>query len=98
MSRIWFITGCSSGFGYELATKALEADEKVIATARNIEPLSELSELYPENLTTITLDVTNPEQVKRVVSAAAKVYGRLDVVVNNAGYGLIGALEECAET
>ncbi len=97
MSHVWLITGCSSGFGYALASKALEAGDRVIATARNIDSLSELAKSHPGSLTAMTLDVTNPGQVKKVVSEAAKVHGRLDVVVNNAGYGLIGALEECDE-
>ncbi len=97
MSHIWLITGCSSGFGYELALKAAEAGDKVIATARNIESLNELAELHPDSLTAMTLDVTNPEQVKKVVSEAAEIYRGIDVVVNNAGYGLIGALEEYDE-
>lgn len=97
MSDVWLITGCSSGFGYALASKALEAGDEVIATARNIDTLSELAESHPDRLTAMMLDVTNPEQVKKVVSEAAKIHGRLDVVVNNAGYGLIGALEEYDE-
>ncbi len=93
--RIWFITGCSSGFGRALAAQALAAGEQVIATARKPEQLADLAAQYPDTLRTMALDVTDGEQVKAVVTQAAQAFERLDVIVNNAGYGLIGALEEC---
>ena len=94
MSRVWFITGCSTGFGRELVVKALEAGERVIATARNTASLDDLTVSYPKDLATMTLDITNSEEVKSVLSKAPHIFGSFDVVVNNAGYGLIGALEE----
>ena len=97
MSKVWFITGASSGFGRALAVKALEAGEQVVATARRPESLDDLTALYPDTLHTMALDVTDTAQVKSVVTQAAARFGRLDVVVNNAGYGLMGALEECDE-
>ena len=95
MSNVWFITGTSSGFGRSLTIKALEAGEQVIATARRPEQLTDLLADFPNNLQTVALDVTDAAQVKRVVAEAAATFGRLDVLVNNAGYGLMGALEEC---
>ena len=94
MSRVWFVTGCSSGFGRELVVKALEAGERVVATARQTASLDDLSVQYPNDLAIMSLDITDSAQVKEVVAKAAEVFGSLDVVVNNAGYGLIGALEE----
>ena len=97
MTSVWFITGSSTGFGRSLVTAALEAGEQVAATARKPEQLDDLLALYPAALRTFALDVTDAAQVREVVSEAADVFGRLDVIVNNAGYGLIGALEESGD-
>ena len=93
-SRVWFVTGTSSGFGRCLVEQALAAGDRVVATARNPDALAELSARAPEALRVLTLDVARPEEVRRVVGEARDVWGRLDVIVNNAGYGLVGALEE----
>lgn len=93
-TRVWLITGCSSGLGKALARGALEQGHRVIATARDTAAVEELASGFPETCRTLPLDVTDTEQVKDVVAEAARAFGRLDVVVNNAGYGLIGALEE----
>lgn len=94
-ARVWLITGCSSGFGRALAEQVLQRGHRLIATARDISTLAELVAQFPETCRALTLDVTNAAQVKSVVAESAGAFGQLDVVVNNAGYGLIGALEEC---
>ena len=96
MSRVWFVTGCSSGFGRSLATKILSAGNKLVATSRDASALHSLSEDYPGECIAINLDVTNPEQIANAVAVAEQSFGKIDVMVNNAGYGLIGALEECS--
>ena len=93
-SRVSLITGCSSGFGAALALAVLSRGERVIATARNPDAIEELSAQFPETCRALALDVTDASQVKSVVAQAVEAFGRLDVVVNNAGYGLIGAFEE----
>ena len=92
--KVWFITGSSTGFGRELAEEALAQGHRVVATARRPEVLRELTERYPETARAVRLDVTKPEEVRAAVGEAVKEFGRIDVVVNNAGYGSIGALEE----
>src|SRR5919199_2416430 len=92
--KVWFITGSSTGFGRELAEEALAQGHRVVATARRPEVLRELTEEYPETARAVRLDVTKPEEVRAAVGEAVKEFGRIDVVVNNAGYGSIGALEE----
>lgn len=94
---IWFITGCSSGLGRALAETLLARGRRVIATARAAASLTELAARYPENCRALALDVTDSAAVAHVVAAATAAFGRLDVVVNNAGYGLIGAFEELGE-
>lgn len=96
-SRVWFITGCSTGFGRALAEEVLLSGDRLIATARAVSSLDDLVATNPETLRVLSLDVTQPARVQEVVKEAAEVWGRLDVVVNNAGYGLIGALEEYSE-
>ena len=93
-ARVWLITGCSSGFGASLAAAVLARGERVVATARNAEALSELAAQFPDTCRALALDVTDATQVKSVVAQAVEAFGRLDVVVNNAGYGLAGAFEE----
>ena len=93
-ARVWLITGCSSGFGAAVAAHVLARGQRVIATARKITTLDELAARHPENCRAIALDVTDSAQVKDVIAQAVKEFGQLDVVVNNAGYGLIGAFEE----
>ena len=93
-SRVWLITGCSSGFGLALATTLLSRGQRVIATARQAESLAELVAQYPETCRALPLDVTDAGQVKTTIAEGAKAWGRLDVIVNNAGYGLVGAFEE----
>ena len=98
MSNVWFITGASTGFGRSLTVAALESGAQVVATARKPEALDDLAAEYRDTLRVFALDVTDGAQVKAAVASALAAFGgRLDVVVNNAGYGLMGALEECDE-
>jgi len=92
--KVWFVTGASRGFGAEIAKAALGAGELVVATARNPESLRHLGE--PGSLLTQSMDVTDEEQVRRATAGAVTRFGRIDFVVNNAGYGLLGAVEECS--
>lgn len=95
--KIWLITGCSSGFGRALAEKVLETGATVAATARTAAALDDLKAKYPEKCLPLQLDVTNGKQCEAVVQAVVAKTNRLDVLVNNAGYGLIGPLEESTE-
>jgi NADP-dependent 3-hydroxy acid dehydrogenase YdfG len=93
-SKVWFITGASRGFGRVWADAALKRGDKVAATARKLASIADLEEKYGENVLTLELDVTNHEQVKSVVEQAHAHFGRLDIVLNNAGYSLVGMIEE----
>jgi len=95
--KVWFITGTSSGFGRALAEAALGRGLRVVATARNTATIADLGVHWPQTAHILELDVTQPDQIERAVHEAVKVFGRIDVVINNAGYGLIGAVEECSE-
>ena len=97
MSKIWFITGTSKGFGRIWAQAALERGDKVVATARDIESLRDLSEQFGDNVLTLALDVTERNAVFEAIKQSHGKFGRLDVVVNNAGYGQFGAVEELSE-
>lgn len=97
MTKIWFITGSSKGFGRVWAEAALERGDKVAATARNLDSLQALNEKYGDNVLTLALDVTNKAVVDEAVKRAHDHFGRLDVVINNAGYGQFGAMEEVSE-
>ena len=92
--RVWLITGASSGLGRALAEAALGCGDQVIATARDPQRLDELAERYPGQVMAARLDVTDADQARAAVGDGLAAFGRLDVVVNNAGYGLFGALEE----
>lgn len=95
--KVWFITGSSRGFGRVWAEAALTRGDKVVATSRTVSDLAELEKRFGESVLTLALDVTNAEQVKSVVTRAHAHFGRLDVVLNNAGYSLIGMTEESSE-
>jgi NAD(P)-dependent dehydrogenase (short-subunit alcohol dehydrogenase family) len=95
--RVWFITGSSSGFGYLLAKEALRRGDRVIATARDASKLDDLLTLYPDTARTLKLDVTNPAEIESVTRVALTAFGHIDVLVNNAGYGVNGAIEEVSE-
>jgi NAD(P)-dependent dehydrogenase (short-subunit alcohol dehydrogenase family) len=92
--KVWLITGCSSGFGRALAEAALERGDRVVATARQSAALLELAARWPGTVHLAELDVTDSRQCQSVVEEAVGVFGRVDVLVNNAGYGLVGAVEE----
>ena len=94
--KVWFITGASRGFGRIWANAALKRGDKVAATARQLESIADLDEKYGENVLTLELDVTRPEQVKIAVAQAHAHFGRLDIVFNNAGYSLVGTIEEAS--
>jgi NAD(P)-dependent dehydrogenase (short-subunit alcohol dehydrogenase family) len=94
--KIWFITGASRGFGRVWAEAALNRGDKVAATARTLASIADLREKYGANVLTLELDVTNPDQVKMVVAQAHAHFGRIDIVLNNAGYSLVGMIEEAS--
>jgi NAD(P)-dependent dehydrogenase (short-subunit alcohol dehydrogenase family) len=95
MSKVWFITGAGSGIGAATARAALKAGDRVIATGRNLDKVrNALSDVAGDKLAFIQLDVTNEAQAKAAVDEAMKAYGRIDVLVNNAGYSLLGNFEE----
>jgi NAD(P)-dependent dehydrogenase (short-subunit alcohol dehydrogenase family) len=95
--KVWFITGTSRGFGREWAIAALERGDKVAATARNTASLDDLVEKYSDAVLPIQLDVTDREADFAAVKQAHDHFGRLDIVVNNAGYGQFGFVEELSE-
>ncbi len=92
--KVWFITGASRGFGRVWAEAALKRGDKVAATARTLDSIADLKATYKDSVLTLPLDVTNPEQVKSAVTKAHTHFGRLDIVMNNAGYSLVGTIEE----
>ncbi|WP_138733205.1 SDR family NAD(P)-dependent oxidoreductase [Modestobacter excelsi] len=98
MSKVWFITGAGRGFGFEFAKSALERGDKVAATARDTAALDGLLSAHGDAVLPLRLDVTDRAAAFAAVKAAHKEFGRLDVVVNNAGYGLFGAVEEITDS
>lgn len=95
--KIWFITGASKGFGFEITKAALQAGDKVVGTVRN-----ETSALYNSlkdhpNLLVVQMDVTKETEVRQAVQKAIEHFGKLDIVLNNAGYGIVGAIEEVSD-
>ena len=95
--RTWFITGSSTGFGRLLAEEVLKAGENVVATARKVGQVADLEQKYPGYALALPLDVTKQDQVDAAVEKTLERFGRVDVLVNNAGYGVAGAIEEVSE-
>jgi len=93
MTKIWFITGSSRGLGRSLTEAVLAKGDKVAATARKPEQLKDLADKYPGQLFPVQLDVTNKAQIVTAVESTIAHFGRIDVLVNNAGFGIIGAAE-----
>lgn len=93
-TKVWLVTGSSRGLGRDIVEAALAAGERVIATARKPEQLQDLVNRYGDQIRAIALDVTNPESAICAVKTAVKEFGRIDVLVNNAGYGDMAAVED----
>jgi NAD(P)-dependent dehydrogenase (short-subunit alcohol dehydrogenase family) len=94
MGKIWLITGCSTGFGRELAVEVLKKGYTAIVTARKIEDILDIVKDYSGKSLALELDVTKPDQIRQVVKKSKDSFGRIDVLVNNAGIGYFGAIEE----
>ena len=97
MSKVYFITGCSTGFGRNLAMEALQQGNQVAVTARNTDDVQDIVTQFPDKAVAIKLDVTNAQEVAAAVKQAQEKFGRIDVLVNNAGIGYFGAIEESEE-
>jgi NAD(P)-dependent dehydrogenase (short-subunit alcohol dehydrogenase family) len=97
-SKVWFITGTSRGFGRVWAQAALARGDRVAATARDVKTLGPLVERYGDLIAPLALDVTDKAAASAAIAFAQQRFGRLDVVVNNAGYGLFGTIEEVSES
>ena len=95
--RVWFITGSSSGLGRELVRAAIIHGDRAVATDRDTSAVAGLVALAPQRVRPVRLDVTEPDSVHAAVAEADRAFGRIDVLVNNAGYGLAGTLEELAD-
>ncbi|MEV6227424.1 oxidoreductase [Saccharopolyspora shandongensis] len=93
----WFITGASRGFGLEIARQALERGDKVVATARKPQDVQDALSQYGDSLLAVALDVTDEAQAREAVEAAVEKFGTIDVLVNNAGRGVLGAVEETSD-
>jgi NAD(P)-dependent dehydrogenase (short-subunit alcohol dehydrogenase family) len=91
---VWFITGCSTGFGRELALAVLDKGWRAVVTARQPSSLAEFDERYGDRALVLELDVTQVSQIKNAVKKTLQQFGRIDVLVNNAGYGYLSAIEE----
>lgn len=92
--KVWFITGCSTGFGYELAHQVLAKGDRAVLTARNIAALHSSFAEYADNAFILPLDVTDEGMIRKAVAEAEAHFGRIDILVNNAGYGYVSAIEE----
>lgn len=96
--KTWLITGTSRGFGREWTVAALERGDRAVATARSVDSLRDLQEQYGERILALALDVTDRRAVFEVVAQGFEHFSRIDIVVNNAGYGQFGMIEELSET
>jgi NAD(P)-dependent dehydrogenase (short-subunit alcohol dehydrogenase family) len=96
-SRVWLVTGTSSGLGRALADAVVARGDKLVAAVRRPEANEDLVKAAPDRVRVVEVDVTKPEQVQEAVRTAVDSFGRIDVVVNNAGYGLLGGVEEATE-
>lgn len=92
--KTWLITGCSTGFGRRLALAAANRGDQVVATARDPRAIADMASAYGGRLISLPLDVTDPASITAAIAGAVDVFGGFDVLVNNAGYGLFGAIEE----
>ena len=97
MKKVWFITGCSTGFGRELAKEVLEQGYNVVVTARKTADVADIVSTYPDNAIAIQLDVTKKEEIANAIAVAMNRFGQIDILVNNAGIGYFGAIEESEE-
>ena len=97
MKKVWLITGCSTGFGRELAKQVLSLGYNSAVTARDVNDVQDIIKDYPENALGVKLDVTNSEDIVSAVNATLQKFGQIDVLVNNAGIGYFGAVEESEE-
>jgi NAD(P)-dependent dehydrogenase (short-subunit alcohol dehydrogenase family) len=97
MSKVWFITGCSTGFGRELAKYVLESGHRAVVASRKTDDVKDIVAEYPETSIAVQLDVTNADEIKSSVEQAKQKFGQIDVLVNNAGIGYFGAIEESEE-
>lgn len=97
MEKVWLITGCSTGFGRALAVEVLKKGYTAVVTARRPEDIRDIVKDYPGKSLALALDVTHPEQIRETVKKTLEVFGRIDVLVNNAGIGYFGAVEESEE-
>lgn len=97
MTRRWLVTGCSTGLGRALAGAAAEAGDRVLATARRVETLDGLVRDHPGRVLALPLDVRDPEQCEQAVATMLKRFGGVDVLVNNAGNGVFGTVEEVGD-
>lgn len=95
--KTWFITGTSSGLGRALAEEVIRTGNQVVATARKLTDIEDLAALAPDRVLTLTLDVHKEEDAKTAIHAAVERFGGIDVLVNNAGYGLLGAFEDVTD-
>src|SRR5215217_7022893 len=93
MAKVWFITGSSRGLGKSLTETVLKSGDKVAATARNTQQLEAFVQQFPDQIYPIQLDVTDKAQIYTAVTDAIEHFGKIDVLVNNAGFGIIGAAE-----
>lgn len=94
---VWFITGCSTGFGRELARLILDRGWNAVITARNPDQISDFAEEFPETALALALDVNDKVQITEAIAAAQEKFGKIDVLVNNAGYGYFSSIEEGEE-
>jgi NAD(P)-dependent dehydrogenase (short-subunit alcohol dehydrogenase family) len=95
--RVWFITGTSSGLGRALAQAALDRGDRVAATARSTDRIADLEREYPARAVALRLDVADRDHAHEAIDATVSAFGRIDVLVNNAGYGVLGAVEELTD-
>ncbi|WP_242137802.1 oxidoreductase [Sphingomonas sp. TREG-RG-20F-R18-01] len=96
-SPVWLVTGCSTGFGRDLAKLIVDRGWRLVATARDADRVADLADAAPDRVLALALDVTKQDQIDAVVQAAAEKFGRIDVLVNNAGYGYQSTIEEGVE-
>ncbi len=93
----WLITGCSTGLGRSIAQEVLKSGYNVVVTSRNVKDIQDIGDAYPDTAIALSLDVSDRAQIAGVIEQAEKRFGKIDVLINNAGYGFRGAVEEASE-